>query len=230
MGLKIGNVLHNIENKIETGVKHLGSEIKEEAKEAEAGLKKGWGATTSVAGKVKDGFIDGAAQTVGLAELAGLRYPVSQYEFKVSDNFTRGSRIDDPRGYQKLKDQGFKSIVDLTMEGTHDKELAPKAGLNTLNVKILDNASPTNAQMKQFLDFVTNPANEPAYVHCEAGKGRTGVATAVYRMAVEGFTPEQAIADGKKYGLQLPGQIRFVEQFGAALKAGKIDGYPKPDA
>ena len=228
MSLKIGGLLHQLENKIEGGLKKAGSEIKEETHEADAGAKKAWGATMVGAAKVKDGFIDGAAQSIGVAELVGLRYPVSQYEFKVSPNFTRGSRIDDPKGYEKFKEQGFKGIVDLTLEGTHDADLAPKAGLNTLNVKILDNASPTNAQMKQFLDFVTDPKNEPAYVHCEAGKGRTGVATAVYRMAVQGFTPEQAIVDGKKYGLQLPGQIHFVEQFGAALKAGKIEGYPKP--
>ena len=82
--------------------------------------------------------------------------------------------------------------------------------------------------MKQFLDFATNPKNEPCYVHCEAGVGRTGVAVACYRMAVQGWPPDQAIAEGRKYGLQLPGQIHFVEQFGAQLKSGKIAGYPLP--
>lgn len=48
------------------------------------------------------------------------------------------------------------------------------------NIPILDNAVPKHiAQMQQFLDFAT--ANPPCYVHCEAGKGRTGLAVAWQR-------------------------------------------------
>ncbi len=238
MGLTIGDAIKSFENKIEGGVKKLGNEIKTEAGKAEAEVKKGWTAASGVAKKIGDGFVagaktavdaveNGAAESIGVAELAGLRYPVSHYESKVDANLTRGSRIDDPNGYNLLKQQGFKGIVDLTLEGTNDAKLAPKAGLNTLNVKILDNSAPTQAQMKQFLDFATNPKNQPCYVHCEAGKGRTGVATACYRMAVDGWPPEKAIAEAKKFGLALPNQTQFLEQFGKDLQAGKISGYPK---
>ncbi len=188
----------------------------------------GWNAVGGFFKKVADGFVDGAAATIGVAELAGVRYPVSQYEAKVDNNLTRGSRIDDPKGYDTLKAQGFKGIVDLTMEGTNDEKYAAPAGLNPLNIKILDNTAPSTEQMKQFLDFATDPKNEPCYVHCEAGKGRTGVAVACYRMAVQGWTADEAIADGKSHGLALPGQIDFIKDFGDKLKAGQIPGYPKP--
>jgi hypothetical protein len=178
-----------------------------------------------VAVKVKDGFEVGAAEAIGYAELAGLRYPVSSYESKVSDTLTRGSRIDDPKNYGKLKEQGFKGIVDLTAEGTNDEKYAKQAGLNLLNTKIIDNTAPTIDQMKQVLDFIQNPANQPAYVHCEAGKGRTGCAVACYRMAVQGWTLDQAVAEGKKFGLALPNQIDFLKKFDAALTAGQIQGY-----
>jgi hypothetical protein len=228
MTSKIGSKLSTFE----TGLKKFGGDFKAEVKDLKADVKvdvkKGWGAgTTGVLKDTKDGFFDLGAETVGVAELAGLRYPVSAYESKVSDGLTRGSRIDDPAGYDKLKAQGFKGIVDLTLEGTNDAVGGAKAGLNTLNVKILDNSAPTEAQMKQFLDFATDPANSPAYVHCEAGKGRTGVAVASYRMAVQGWPPEVAIAEAKKLGLALPNQIDFLQQFGADLSAGKIEGYPK---
>ena len=227
MGLKIGKALQKFEDKIEGGLKKVGSDVKKDAKGVGNEAERGWKNTGKVANKIKDGFINVGAESIGVAELAGLRYPVSKYEFKVSDTFTRGSRIDDPKGYEKLKAQGFKSIVDLTLEGTNDAKLAPKAGLNTLNVKILDNSAPTTKQMKTMLDFVSNPQNQPAYVHCEAGKGRTGVATACYRMAIEGWSADQALAEGKKYGLVLPNQTDFVRNFAAQLKAGEIAGYPK---
>lgn len=194
-----------------------------------ADLKKGWGASTAEAlfKDTRDGFLDVGGEAIGVAELAGFRYSVKSYSSKVSDGLTRGARIDDPQGYANLKQQGFKSIVDLTLEGTKDATDGAKAGLNTLNVKILDNSAPSNEQMKQFLDFVTDPANSPAYVHCEAGKGRTGVAVAAYRMAVDGWSAEQAITEGRKFGLSLPNQLEFLQQFGADLSAGKIEGYPK---
>ncbi len=227
MGFKIGDGFKNIENKIEGGLKKVGQEIKTEAGKVEADVKKGWSAVGGAAKKVADGFANVAAESIGVAELAGLRYPVSSYESKVDANLTRGSRIENQAGYESLKKQGFKGIVDLTMEGTNDEKFAGKAGLNLLNLKILDNSAPTQAQMKQFLDFATNPKNQPCYVHCEAGKGRTGVASACYRMAVDGWPPEKAIAEAKKFGLALPNQTEFLQQFGKDLAAGKIQGYPK---
>ncbi len=219
--------LKKFEDTLEGGFKKVGKDLRNDGKAVGAEVKKGWSNTVRIGEKVRDGFVNVAAESVGVAELAGLRYPVSQYEFKVSSTFTRGSRIDDPKGYDKLKAQGFKSIVDLTLEGTNDGKLAPKAGLNTLNVRILDNSAPSTKQMVQLLDFVSKPENQPAYVHCEAGKGRTGVATACYRMAIEGWTPDQALAEGKKYGLVLPNQTAFVRKFAAQLQAGEIPGYQK---
>jgi protein-tyrosine phosphatase len=144
----------------------------------------------------------------------------------VSPTLTRGSRLDASQ-MDSLAKQGFKGVVNLCAENDNDTAPAAKSGLNSLHVPIIDNTTPTEGQMKQFLDFATNPANQPAYVHCEAGKGRTGVATAAYRMAVQGWPPDQAIAEAKKFGLALPNQIEFLQKFGTDLAAGKIAGYPK---
>jgi len=224
--MKVGKPVSNLT----AGLKKFGDDVKKEVKDLGKEIKKNGWSPKGVGKDVKDLGHDLAnigSESIGVAELVGLRYPVSSYESKVTDQLTRGSRIDDAAAYGKLKDQGFKGIVDLTLEGTNDAKYAKAAGLNALNVKILDNSAPTQAQMKQFLDFATDPKNQPTYVHCEAGKGRTGVAVACYRMAVNHFTPEQAIAEGKKLGLVLPNQIEFVQQFGKDLAAGKIAGYPK---
>lgn len=202
--------------------KDVGHDVRDLARDIAKG--KGW----SAVGKgLKNTGATLGAELVGVIELSGLRYPVSAYEFKVSAGLTRGSRIDDPAGHGKLAQQGFKGIVDLTLEGTNDAQAGKAAGLNTLNVKILDNSAPTQKQVKQFLDFATDPKNSPCYVHCQAGKGRTGVAVASYRMAVEGWPPEKAIAEARKFGCTLPDQVEFLQKFGNDLAKGKIEGYPK---
>ena len=45
-------------------------------------------------------------------------------------------------------------------------------------------------------------------------------------MAVEGWPPEKAIAEAKKFGCALPDQVEFLQKFGSDLAAGKIAGYP----
>ena len=167
----------------------------------------------------------GAAECVGYAELLGFRYPVKAYHFKVSETLTRGSRLDE-QGLKDLAGHGFKGVVNLCKE-YDDSDKVRAAGLTPLHLGILDNTAPTVDQMKQFLDFAADPANEQCYVHCEAGMGRTGVAVACYRMGVQRWEIEGALEDGEKFGLQLANQIDFLRAFYAELHAGKIAGYPK---
>ena len=176
---------------------------------------------------VRDAFVDGALKAVGYLELTGLRYPVKHYELQVSPGLFRGSRLETAEQYASLRARGFRAIVDLTLEGTKDASLAPAAGLRTLNIPTLDNDHPSLGQMKTFLDFVTAPENQPAYVHCEAGKGRTGVAVACYRMAVQGWTLAQALREAKGLGMAAPNQEVFLRTFDAALTSGRIAGYSR---
>jgi hypothetical protein len=205
---KIGSVANRIEDRVESAGKAAGRGIL-------SGLE-----------AAKDKVIDVAAESIGVIELTGIRYPVTAYESKLDDAVTRGSRKD-AEGIADLGRRGFRGIVDLTLERTGDAGPAAAAGMHTLNIPTLDNSHPTEAQMKTFLDFATDPANQPLYIHCEAGKGRTGIASAVYRMAVDGFTYDQAMAEAASHGLSLPNQVAFLKQFSADLAAGKITGYPR---
>lgn len=162
------------------------------------------------------------AKLIGVVEACTpLRYPGHAVRGARFEALTRGSRLE-AEAYAALSARGFKSVVDLTLEGTRDAELAPAAGLSTLNVPILDNDVPTMDQMQTFLDFVTAAANSPAYVHCEAGKGRTGVAVAVYRMAVDHWSAAEALAEAREYGLSLPEQVEFIDKLrsGAPARPG----------
>lgn len=154
-------------------------------------------------------------EAVGVAELAGLRYPVTPYHAQVDSGLYRGSRLDDA-GMAALAQMGVRGVVNLCLENDDDTKRAAKFGLRSLHVPILDNSAPTLAQMMQFIAFAQ--ANAPTYVHCEAGKGRTGTAVACYRIAVDGWTAEQAIAEGRSYGLTLVNQISFVQRFAESIR------------
>lgn len=203
----LGNVVNTVEKDLGHAAKTVGNEVRK-------GME-----------NVKDDFLNAGGAAIGYAEMAGLKYPVKQYSFQLSSGLTRGSRVDEA-GMAKLKAQGFKGIVNLCAENNMDAGPAAKNGINALHIPIIDNTPPTDAEVKQFLDFATNPKNQPCYVHCEAGVGRTGVMSACYRMAVQGWSPGQALAEAKNFGCAMPDQQQFILNFGKELQEGKIAGYP----
>ena len=180
-----------------------------------------WLKTT--AADVKDAVKDGAGEAVGYAELAGLRYPVKAYSAEVSPTLTRGSRLD-KAGLALWAGKGFHGVVNFCRE-YDDSADVKAAGLNPLHLSVLDNTAPTDEQLEQFLDFVRAPANQPVYCHCEAGVGRTGVFCATYRMAVMGWSVNDAIAEAEKYGLSLKSQLDFLKRLGADIAAKR---FPAP--
>lgn len=155
-------------------------------------------------GKMRDAL----ALDVGLQELgSGLRYPVKPYAERVSDDLVRGSR---PDGREPGLAEFWRlaGAVSLCAEPCVD---AWPARVATLRIPVVDNTAPRPEQVAQFLAFVR--AHGPVYVHCEAGKGRTGVFVACYRIAVQGWTRERAIQDAIQHGLQLDCQIDFLRRW-----------------
>ncbi len=59
------------------------------------------------------------------------------------------------------------------------------------------------------------------FLHCNAGKGRTGAVVAAIRIAFYGVPWEEALCDALSYGLS-DEQVRFVRRFGMMFEAGKL--------
>jgi protein-tyrosine phosphatase len=175
---------------------------------------------------IYDKAVDLGGHAVGeIEEHTGVAFPVRDpYQEKVSDTLRRGS-MPSAADLETLQRKGFKSVVNLCLETNSDaiNEAANGLTLNTLGLPVEDNRSPTVGHVVRFLDFIRAPKNQPAYVHCQAGVGRTGVFVACYRMAVEGVSPEKALKEATDHGLAMPNQKAFILELGRMLAARRTN-------
>ena len=119
---------------------------------------------------------------------------------RVSPAFYRGAQPDGS-DYVDLAAMGVKTVIDLTSNDARPDEpaLAQRAGLKYIHIPMTTNEPPTPDELATFLRIVDDPASQPVFVHCVGGRHRTGVMTAVYRMARHGWTADQAFREMKQY-------------------------------
>ena len=118
---------------------------------------------------------------------------------QVNSNYYRGAQ---PKGrdYADLAALGVKTIIDLTKDGeAAEPTLVRAAGMRFFRIPMTTHETPASEKLEEFLRIVNDPVNQPVYVHCQGGRHRTGVMTAVYRMTADGWTPDQAFAEMKRY-------------------------------
>jgi hypothetical protein len=178
-----------------------------------------------------------ALDTYGSLEEAPLlhflsRYPVTPYTYRLSEVVSRGQRPDTAKLTDLAVRWGCAVTINLCaeMDGGDDQAIA-EAGLTgvlrTRHVPITDMEPPTVAQVIEILDHLSAPDAAPTYVHCEAGRARTGVAIACYRMAVMGWSSADALREAVNFGCFVPSQQAFIREFGEMLLSGSADGrYP----
>lgn len=118
---------------------------------------------------------------------------------RVSDRYYRGAQ---PVGhdYQDLAALGVKAVIDLTADGdVNEAGLVRAAGMKFVRIPMTTHDEPAPDAITRFLSLVNDPANQPVYVHCQGGRHRTGVMTAVYRMTQDGWNADRAFAEMQKY-------------------------------
>src|SRR5262249_48072814 len=118
---------------------------------------------------------------------------------RLNASYFRGAQPEG-RDYADLKSLGVKTVIDLTEGGDpHERGLVENLGMKFLRIPMTTRTAPTTPQIEQFLSIVNDPANQPIYVHCQGGRHRTGVMTAIYRMTDDGWNADRAFAEMKQY-------------------------------
>ncbi|MGE5297441.1 MAG: fused DSP-PTPase phosphatase/NAD kinase-like protein [Solirubrobacterales bacterium] len=119
--------------------------------------------------------------------------------YRVSDDLYRGAQPA-AEGIPQLKALGVKTVVNLR-DGDTDHNLLDGSGLE---YKLIPMTAwqVHDDDVVQFLRTVTDKSRLPAFVHCRRGADRTGMMVAVYRVAVQGWDKEQAIAEMTQGGFR----------------------------
>ena len=105
------------------------------------------------------------------------------------------------QGLDTLKAMGVRTVVNLRhYHGAREERGCRERGLNYVHFVVESSDAPSDEDVTRFLKIATDPNQQPVYFHCWRGKDRTGVFCAAYRMAVDGWTREEALGEMGAFG------------------------------
>ena len=130
-----------------------------------------------------------------LTELAGLENVA-----RVATGIYRGNQPTHD-GLRTLKSLGIRTVINLRhYHGKGEGEDCRTLDLDYVHLPLASTDEPNDMDVGRFLAIVTDPKRQPVYFHCWRGKDRTGMMCAVYRIAVEGWSAEDALAEMDAFG------------------------------
>ena len=110
------------------------------------------------------------------------------------------SAMPDAEGFVSIEDTPIRSILSLRWNADPE-DATPDDGPLRLHMPIRT-WDLEEEHVVEFLKLVTDPANQPMLVHCKHGADRTGTMVAAYRIVVQGWSKNAALAEMKsdEYG------------------------------
>ena len=111
---------------------------------------------------------------------------------KVSDSLYRSAQPS-AEGITHLKAMGIETIVNLRSFHS-DRDEIGNTGLTYEHIS-MKAWHPEEEDAVRFLQIVTNPKRTPVLVHCQHAADRTGTMCALYRVAVQGWSKQEAIVE-----------------------------------
>lgn len=119
--------------------------------------------------------------------------------FKVCDNLYRGAQPTD-EGLRELKKLGIRTVIDLRESDGNQAKMA-ELGLTYEHIPMTA-LRVKDDHVVQFLRIAGAADRAPIFVHCKRGADRTGLMCAMYRIAFQGWTKDQAIAEMTQGGFR----------------------------
>lgn len=125
-------------------------------------------------------------------------------------------------GYATLKAMGVKTVIDMRTSESEQK-LVGAAGMRAIAVPIEMSRKGLKEKVEQVVALMSDPANQPVYVHCRHGQDRTGIVVAAYRMKQQGWSLADAESEMQSFGFNdvWVNFKKFIRQYGAQLKVSE---------
>lgn len=111
---------------------------------------------------------------------------------RVNDGYYRGAQPS-AEGMAELSRLGIKTVINLRAVTSDRSKLGTlPLGYEHISFKAWH---AEDEDVVRFLKLATDPEKQPIFVHCQHGADRTGTMTAVYRIVVQGWSKDEAIAE-----------------------------------
>ena len=145
---------------------------------------------------------------------------------QMDERFYRGAQPT-AEDYKALKEMGINTIIDLRKDSeAYSKSTVESLGMKYVNIP-MTGWTTKDSSVAEFLKTINDPASGKVYVHCAAGKHRTGLVGAIYRLENYGWDYDTAYKEMKNYeyfsGLfhrKIKGYVKdYFEKFGVDKQA-----------
>lgn len=138
---------------------------------------------------------------------------------RVSDDLYRGAQPT-AEGFRELQAMGVKTVINLRFNYNEREKIA---GTNLAYEEIPMNAWHTKDEdVVRFLQLLTDKEQAPFFVHCQHGADRAGVLTGVYRIVIQGWTKDEAIAEMSRGGFGFHGMWQNLVEYLQNLDVEKL--------
>jgi tyrosine-protein phosphatase SIW14 len=128
-------------------------------------------------------------------------------------------------GYRELKQMGVEVVVSFrheTGENTLERRAVEALGMRFVNMPWHAWDTPTDDQVGRFFMLLAANRQTKIFIHCQQGRDRTGVMMALYRIAVDHWCADSAVAEMNAYHYHhffFPKLEVYVENFSQRLAA-----------
>ena len=127
-----------------------------------------------------------------------------------------------PSAVAGIKKMGFASIINLRLDTEKGADIdaeaaaAKAAGINFVHLP-LNGSAPDPAVADRFLAFITQPGNQPAFIHCASGN-RAAAMWLIKRVLIDKWDNDRAMEEASQLGSISPVMKTFALDYIQAHK------------
>ena len=127
-----------------------------------------------------------------------------------------------PASVAGIKKMGFASIINLRLDNEKGADIdaeaaaAKAAGINFVHLPF-NGSMPDPAVADRFLKTITEPGNQPAFIHCASGN-RAAAMWLIKRVLIDKWDNDRALEEATQLGLTSPALKTFALDYIQAHK------------